>query len=388
MAVSIYSLIRIDSVQPMQQTSFILFAPTGAFTARLRCSLIRPWRRCLWTLIFLFLSLIVPAKTDADSTDTVHYRQHNRTLQTKGTVIEFNREGLTIGATNGQKRVIPAEAVIRIESQRTPAQRAARLATKAGQFAKAASSYYRLLESGVEDRNWVQSEILSELVLALRADRKYYRASKAFLQLLRKDPRTPYLRSMPLIWAGGFTPSPQAEATALTWMKNQNPATQLLGSSLLLGTQKSQEAERVLLNLAESSKPPINALARAQWLRTQLPHVSEEKIRYCQQAVEQLPLSLQGGPYYILSRLYAGAGENRKAAVAAMRVAILNEDNPNLAAEALLAAGKASMKAKLPVEAEQIYTELINTYPQSTAAADAKQRKSAIDAAPENDDHT
>ncbi|MEC8338268.1 MAG: hypothetical protein VXZ84_09015, partial [Planctomycetota bacterium] len=60
----------------------------------------------------------------------------------KGTVIEFNREGLTIVATNGQNRVIPADSVIRIESQRSPAQRAARLATEAGQFAKAASNYY------------------------------------------------------------------------------------------------------------------------------------------------------------------------------------------------------------------------------------------------------
>ena len=63
-----------------------------------------------------------------------------------------------------------------------------------------------------------------------------------------------------------------------------------------------------------------------------------------------------------------------------MRVAILDDDNPDLAAEALLAAGKASVKAKLPAEAKQIYTELINTYPQSTAAADAEQRKDALDA--------
>ena len=385
---SIYSSILIDSVQPMLQTSLFLFVQVGTFAARLRSSFIYLWRRRFWTLIFLLLSPIVPTITSGDETDTVHYHQQNRTLQMKGKVIEFNREGLTIVATNGQNRVIPADSVIRIESQRTPAQRAARLATEAGQFAKAASSYYRLLESGIENRGWVQSEILSELVMALRADKKYYQASKVFLRLLSKDPRTPYIGSMPLIWAGGFTPSPQAEAIALTWTKDPNPATQLLGSSLLLGTRKSQEAERVLLNLAESAPAPFNALARSQWLRTQLPHVSEKKIRFCQQAVEQLPLSLQGGPYYILSRLYARAGENRKAAVAAMRVAILNDDNPDLAAEALLAAGKASMKAKLPTEAKLIYTELINTYPQSTAAADAKQKKAAIDAAPANDDHT
>ena len=188
------------------------------------------------------------------------------------------------------------------------------------------------------------------------------------------------MHCIPLIWAGGFTPSPQAEATAVAWMEDlARPIAQLLGSSLLLGTRKSQQAERVLLNLAETAIPPLNALARAQWLRTQLPYASADKIELCRKTVEQLPLSLQGGPYYILSRLYERTGENRKAAVAAMRVAILDDANPNLAAEALLTAWKVSVEARLPTEAKKIYTELINTYPQSTAAAEAKQRKEDLD---------
>ncbi len=327
-----------------------------------------------------FFSLM---SADIDASDTVHYRQQERVRQLKGTVVDFNGRGLTIMVASGQKRLIPKEEVIRIDSQRTPAQRAARLATKDGQFEKAASNYYRLLENGAEERNWVQCEIRSELVLALRASGKYYQASKAFLQLFLQDPETPYMHCIPLIWVGGFTPSPQAEATAVVWMEDlARPIAQLLGCSLLLGTRKSQQAERVLLNLADTATPPINALARAQWLRTQLPYASAEKLELCRKTVEQLPLSLQGGGYYILSRLYERAGENRKAAVAAMRVAILNSNNPILAAEALLTAGKTSVKAKLPGEAKEIYTELIDTYPQSKAAVEAKQRKAALDAVP------
>ncbi len=379
MEANIYSLIPIDSAQPMQQTNFFGVILIIIWYTFHRC---RPTIK--WIMYLLIMAFVIGhfggfASADIVASDTVHYRQQ-QVRQLKGTIVDFNGQGLTIMLTSGQKRVIPAEQVIRIDSQRTPAQRAARLATKAGQFEKAASNYYRLLESGAEDRNWVQCEIRSELVLALRADGKHFQASKAFLQLFHKDPGTPYMHCIPLIWAGGFTPSPQAEATAVAWMEDlARPIAQLLGSSLLLGTRKSQQAERVLLNLAETAIPPLNALARAQWLRTQLPYASADKIELCRKTVEQLPLSLQGGPYYILSRLYERTGENRKAAVAAMRVAILDDANPNLAAEALLTAWKVSVEARLPTEAKKIYTELINTYPQSTAAAEAKQRKEDLD---------
>ena len=94
---------------------------------------------------------IAPIFAGAESSDMVHYRKLDYVRQLKGTVVDFNGQGLTIMLPSGQKRLIPAEQVIRIDSQRTPAQRAARLATKDGQFEKAASNYYRLLESGAED---------------------------------------------------------------------------------------------------------------------------------------------------------------------------------------------------------------------------------------------
>ena len=65
-----------------------------------------------------------------------------------------------------------------------------------------------------------------------------------------------------------------------------------------------------------------------------------------------------------------------------MRVPILYKSNPNLAAESLLTAGKATSQAGLIEDAKEIYSELINTYPKTTAAVDAQQRKAALNEVP------
>ena len=199
-------------------------------------------RLLAWMLLVAIVALIQQTHADATPTDTVYFQaqdpeqgaEQDKTRQLKGTIADFSGQGLRIISPNGQERLIPADSVIRIDTQRTPAQRAARLATKADQHTKAASTYYRLLQSEGEKRNWVRREILSELVLALRADGNYYQATKTFLQLLRDDPRTPYFNVIPLVWTGGTTLSPEAETTATRWLESQNRLERLLGSSLYL----------------------------------------------------------------------------------------------------------------------------------------------------------
>jgi tetratricopeptide (TPR) repeat protein len=325
---------------------------------------------------------IPSAHADTKQTDTVHFSERGTVRQVKGTITDFNGQGMRILSPSGQERVISAENVTRIETRRTPAQRAARLAAKAGQNAKAASTYYRLLQSAAESRGWVRREILNELVLALRADGKYFQASKVFLALLGEDPGTPYFNAIPLVWTGGRTLLPQAESTAIEWLGSQRAAERFLAGSLLLGSKNAQQAERVLEALKDSKREPMASLAAAQLLRLRLPQATEKDIQACRQTINRLPLSLRGGPYYILGKLYAARGKNREAAVAAMRVPILYSEDPNLAAESLLTAGKSMIQSGLVEDGQRIYSELINTYPQSTAANDAKQRKAALNVLP------
>jgi len=108
---------------------------------------------------------------DTQNLDTIHYTDRGRMREMRGTVEKFNRRELQILLAGGQRRSIDAKKVVEIETLRTPGHRAARLAAANQQYAKASSGYFRLLESGSEDRDWVQREIRYELVLALAAVR-------------------------------------------------------------------------------------------------------------------------------------------------------------------------------------------------------------------------
>ena len=374
-----FSSTQIGSVLPMQKTNRQL---TVCVTLGKPLLLLnrqwQQWKFLICIICFTFCFIVPLVFADASSKDKVYFVDKDTTRHIKGTIKEFDGEGLRIISTNGQERLIEAESVLRIDTQRLPGQRAARLAAKAGQYSKAAGTYYRILQTGAEKRNWIRREILSELVLTLRADGKEYQASKIFLQLLRDDPRTPYFDVIPLVWTGGTILSPEAEIAAAKWMKSEIPAERLLGSSLLLGSRKSQQAESVLKTLAETAVRPIDSIAKVQGLRLGLHQVTEKNIQTCKQSIKQIPLSLRGGPYYILGRLYFSQKKYREAAVASMRVPILYSDNPILAAESLLIAGRAMSRSGLIKDAEHIYNELINTYPKTTAAADAKQREAAL----------
>ena len=304
--------------------------------------------------------------------DTVYYTDHSRTREAKGEVKDFDSRGLQLLLPGGQTRIIDGENVLRIDTYRTAAQRAARLASREGQYAKAASIYFRLLQTGDENRAWVQQEIQYELVLALTADGKYDLAAREFLKLWAKNPPASYRAAMPLVWTGGFSPSPRARETAQQWLQSSIAAEQLLGASLLLGSRKTQEAQQVLQQLSQTQTDPIAPLAAVQALRVRIPMGSEDDIQTCRQALERIDPPLRGGPYYILGRLYTTNGDYQRAALAAMHIPILYHD-PRLAAESLLTAGKAMVKSGQPEDGTRIYKELITTYPQSAAAAEAKQ---------------
>ena len=333
-------------------------------------------------LFFIFGGLLAVAcypcsqqvGAEAEATDVVHYLNKGSVRHLKGKGGDFSGRGLLLLLPGGQERMIESAKILSIETKRTPAQRAARLAAQEGQYAKAASNYYRLLETGAEERPWVRREILYELVLALRASTRYPQATKVFLTLLGKDPQTPYFSAIPLVWAKAITLSPGEMAKATEQLGSDLPVERLLGASLLLHTGKNQQAQQVLQQLATTAVEPIASLATTQRLRLHKSPATETDLQTCRQAIARLRPALRGGPYYILGTLYASRGAEREAAIASMRVAILYNDNPRLTAESLLTAGKAMIKSGLTEEGHRIYDELIATYPRSTAAAVAKQK--------------
>ena len=61
-----------------------------------------------------------------------------------------------------------------------------------------------------------------------------------------------------------------------------------------------------------------------------------------------------------------------------MHVPILFPKQQQLAAESLLTAGKSMVKSDLPADAVRVYQELLESYPKSMAALEAKQRQQEL----------
>jgi len=309
---------------------------------------------------------------DPPNLETIHYTDRGGTREVRGTIENFNRRKLQIVLPSGQRRTIDAKKVVGIDTRRTPGHRAARLAAANQQYAKASRGYFRLLENGSEDRDWVQREIRYELVLALAGEGKYGLAAREFSKLWASDCPPSYFSAIPLVWTGGFVCSPQTETIAEGWLHSQSDVERLMGASLLIGSGKTEDATKTVRELAQTATNPVAALALCQSLRPRVPKATEEYIRICRQAIDRLDPTFRDGPYYILGRLYAAKGQHEKAAVAAMRVPILFQ-NPRLAAESLLTAGKSMIKSGLIEDGHRIYEELISSYPQSKAAEEARR---------------
>ena len=96
-----------------------------------------------------------------------------------------------------------------------------------------------------------------------------------------------------------------------------------------------------------------------------------------QQMVEEMPAQLRAGPYYVVGQGWLRARSWEKAALALARIPILYPNHRDLAARALFDAAAALGKLGRHDEANRLYGELIQNYPESPLVADAQNRLKA-----------
>ncbi len=317
----------------------------------------------------------MPAQKKTGSPDIVVLSEAVGTRRLRGHILDYTGRGLKIMLPGGREQIIPTDQIVDVQlGEPSTAQVGAHLAIAAGQFEKALSIYYKLLNSGSETRTWVQREIRAEMVECQRALERYDQAAAGFIRLLKDDPKTPYFRSIPLVWLGGVPFAPKTLKDANMWLSSNQPSVRLLGASFLLTGPDRARATEELRRLRENPDAMLSNLATAQWLRTRILTAAPEDIELCQKVIKNLPAQLRSGPYYILGQLYVARQQYRQAAIALMHVPILFPKQQRLAAESLLTAGKSMGKSGLLDEAVRMYQEVISNYPKSIAAGEAKQR--------------
>ena len=329
----------------------------------------KPWKQ-------LFAILIVAACADiSGGKDVVTVTSDEGQSRRKGRVIDYTGRGLILETKTGRITIEPAR-VVRIETRRCNKHRVGDLAFKARQYAKAIDSYQRAVQGGDEPRGWVRREMLASVIQCHQALGHFDEAARYFVELLHVDPKTPHFHIMPLAWTTGHQIPTRRRAVA--WLADETDGVRLVGASYLLATPHRDESTHMLEKLTTSSDMRVAALAEVQLLRARMHKPQESDAAHCQQQIDRLPPSLRAGPYYVLGRLHLAKGRHRQAAVAMMHVPILYPRQELLAAEALLAAGKSLAETTDQSDALRVLQELIDQYPKTAAATEAKQKREQL----------
>ncbi|MCA9270329.1 MAG: hypothetical protein KDA41_17730 [Planctomycetales bacterium] len=243
-------------------------------------------------------------------------------------------------------------------------------------YSEALARYQQAISD--EPRTWVRREILAQMVWCQRGLGNDRLAATTFLLIVESDPTTPHFDAIPLAWRP-MTLDLAAERQAVAWLNDQaNPAARLIAASWLLSgpAETRNEAKRTLDLLTNDRSPYVAPLAAAQLWRTQLVLASAADAERWRVAIERLPPTLRGGPYYLLGQLLARHQDFIGAALALMRVPVHYSRERALAAEALLSAADALERAAMPDESRQCLRELTEQFGETQAAAAARSKMS------------
>lgn len=295
-------------------------------------------------------------------------QEHGR-LAVEGEIVDYTGQAITIARPSGQPRRYAAGRVLKIEIEWGDAQEAGRRALAEHDFAAAAR---HLAEANrVERRVWVRRLILADLMRAYEALGRMEQAGELFLVLVQSDPSTPAFADAPLAW---FADDRVGRAQAEAWLNTgDQPAAVLLGASYLLSTTAAPAARQSLVGLLEHPDPRIATLAEAQLWRADLLRATAADAKRWATRIEQMADPLQSGPYFVLGQTRERLDRADDAALAYLRVPVLFPERRELAARALVAAGRTMRRAGHADEATRMWNEVLANYPDTPSQAEAQQ---------------
>ena len=289
-----------------------------------------------------------------------------------GEVVDYTGKELLLKSIGGSVAAIPANRVIRVETEWTPQHTEADRLFAREEFSEALSHYRQALS--VDQRDWVRRQILAEITWCLQSLGEFARAGETFLLVLQSDPTTMHLDAMPLAWTAR-EPGLALRQKAEEWIRDEKrSAARLMGASWLLNSARRRNAGDALDFLTTDSDSRVALLATAQRWRGKLVTATDDELDRWPTVIERLPQSLRAGPYYVYGQALARRDRHEHAVLAMLRVPILFPRQRVLSATALMTAGRQLEKMKRREEAGELYRELVDKYADFPLAAEAEKQ--------------
>lgn len=265
---------------------------------------------------------------------------------------------------NDAIRRYPRADVMDVTTEYTPHHQRGRTLFAAGKIAEARSELTLALND--EDRPWVRREILATLVKCFVWTGDYHGAASRFLTIVRSDTETFHYGLVPLNW----TDDPPAAAWRVDlkqWMDKLEPApARLIGASWSLTVSETElEAEQTLKRLARDPDFRVQRLAQMQLWRLKLKRedqVAPDEITRWQQFIEELPMELRGGAYFVVGQAWKQRQEHERAARAFLWLPLVFDADRWLCSRACFEAAQSLDEAADVTQAVQLFGEVVFRY--------------------------
>lgn len=323
-------------------------------------------------LLFLVLVCGCFEFTRAEDTVTIRLGKEGRLRgRLLGEVVDYHGAGLTILLTNGRQEFVAPERILRVDTTLQPKHASADDLMRQGKFLEAIPLYRDA--ANIEKRPWVTRRMIASSSQCYLQTQQIERAGDLFLGLYRKDPITPHFDILPLSWTR-IDSNMALQQKALTWLKDETSAAQLMGASWLISLGERRASVETLQRLSSDKDARVSHLADAQLWRIRLVQVTTDDVARWKTQIEKIPQGLRSGPYFMLGLALSRLDRPEDAAIAFLRVPVHFPLQRNLANEALLAAGKELEKQSQQESAVTLYRELLATRLDGPALVEAETR--------------
>lgn len=293
-----------------------------------------------------------------------------RTSRT-GEVVDYTGESLQLKASSGRIENIPAARVVEIRTQWTPAHERGDALRGEGKLEEAINAYKQAKRD--EPRAWARRKIMAELVVCYAEVGRFDVAGDEWLAIVSSDPLTTHYNVVPVAWRS-LPPDAALEPRALAWLHGKAPAAQVLGASWSLTGSQRNAAMTALDGLAGSKTvdPRVRSLAQIQLWRTKLISARQDEVQRWQSALEQMPVEIRAGGYFVVGEALARLKQSEDAALAYLHVPLVHNQQRAMAAGALVAAAKEHEKLGRGEQAAGLYREVLSGYSRTAAAEEAR----------------
>ena len=288
-----------------------------------------------------------------------------------GEIVEFTGESLQLQSSAGRLENIPAARVVEIRTQWTPAHERGDSLRAEGKLDEAINAYKQAQR--IEPRAWARRKIMAQLVVCYAEAGRFDVAGEEWLAIVSSDPMTMHYNVAPVAWHP-LPPDARLEPRAVAWLHNKAPAAQVLGASWLLTGPQRSAAMSALDGLAGSKTvdPRIRSLAQIQLWRTKLVSVKLDEVGRWQSALEQMPVEVRAGGYFVVGEALSRLNKPEDAALAYLHIPLVYHQQRVMAADALIAAAKEHEKLGRGEQAAGLYREVLSGYSRTAAAEEAK----------------